>query len=238
MHYIALTADLYSLVRGVIMGIFSRFADIVNSNITSLLDRAEDPKKMVRLIIQEMEDTLVEVRSKSARILADKKELQRRIATVTAQVDDWQSKAELALSKARDDLARAALIEKHKASEQAQLLSQDMAYIEEQLTLLKSEISQLQFKLDEARARKKSMVVRSDTAHTRLQVKQQLDNTKVQHTLAKFEQYERRIEDIEAQVTAQDLGNSSLNEQFADLAAQDAISDELAALKKQLSSKQ
>jgi phage shock protein A len=220
------------------MGIFSRFADIVNSNITSLLDRAEDPKKMVRLIIQEMEDTLVEVRSKSARILADKKELQRRIARVTAQVDDWQSKAELALSKARDDLARAALIEKHKASDQAQLLSQDMAYIEEQLSLLKSEISQLQAKLDEARARKKSMVVRSDTAQTRLQVKQQLDNTKVQHTLDKFEQYERRIEDIEAQVTAQDLGNSSLNEQFADLAAQDEITDELAALKKQLSSKQ
>jgi len=220
------------------MGIFSRFADIVNSNITSLLDKAEDPSKMVRLIIQEMEDTLVEVRSNSARILADKKQLQRRIIRATSLVDDWHNKAELALSKNRDDLARAALIEKQKASQQSQLLAQDMLHIEEQLELLKSEISQLQLKLDEARARKKSMVVRKDTATTRLQVKQQLDRTKVAQTVEKFEQYERRIEDIEAQVDAQDLSNSALNEQFAELAAQDSISEELAAMKQQLADKQ
>ncbi|NRA55279.1 MAG: phage shock protein PspA [Gammaproteobacteria bacterium] len=220
------------------MGIFSRFADIVNSNITSLLDKAEDPSKMVRLIIQEMEDTLVEVRSNSARILADKKQLQRRIIRATSLVDDWHNKAELALSKNRDDLARAALIEKQKSSQQSQLLAQDMLHIEEQLELLKSEISQLQLKLDEARARKKSMVVRKDTATTRLQVKQQLDRTKVAQTVEKFEQYERRIEDIEAQVDAQDLGSSALNEQFAELAAQDSVSEELAAMKQQLADKQ
>ena len=220
------------------MGIFSRFADIVNSNITSLLDKAEDPSKMVRLNIQEMEDTLVEVRSNSARILADKKQLQRRIIRATSLVDDWHNKAELALSKNRDDLARAALIEKQKSSQQSQLLAQDMLHIEEQLELLKSEISQLQLKLDEARARKKSMVVRKDTATTRLQVKQQLDRTKVAQTVEKFEQYERRIEDIEAQVDAQDLGSSALNEQFAELAAQDSVSEELAAMKQQLADKQ
>jgi len=220
------------------MGIFSRFADIVNSNITSLLDKAEDPSKMVRLIIQEMEDTLVEVRSNSARILADKKQLQRRITRVTDLVADWQTKAELALSKDREDLARAALIEKQKASQQSELLTQDMAYIEEQLELLKSEISQLQLKLDEARARKKSMVVRKDTATNRLKVKQQLDRSKVAQSVDKFEQYERRIEDIEAEVAAQDLGNNTLNDQFTELAAQDSISEELAELKKKLAAKQ
>jgi phage shock protein A len=216
------------------MGIFSRFADIVNSNITSLLDKAEDPSKMVRLIIQEMEDTLVEVRSNSARLLADKKELQRRMTRVSNQVGDWQSKAELALSKDREDLARGALIEKQKASEQTAALSHDMVQIEEQLELLKSEISQLQVKLDEARARKKSMVMRKDTATTRLQVKKQLDSNSIQNSLDKFDQYERRIEDIEAQVEAQDIGNRSLQDEFAELEAQDAIADELEALKKQM----
>ena len=216
------------------MGIFSRFADIVNSNITSLLDKAEDPSKMVRLIIQEMEDTLVEVRSNSARLLADKKELQRRITRVSNQVSDWQSKAELALSKDREDLARGALIEKRKAGEQTATLAHDMIQIEEQLELLKSEISQLQLKLDEARARKKSMVMRKDTATTRLQVKKQLDSNSIQNSLDKFDQYERRIEDIEAQVEAQDIGNRSLHDEFAELEAQDAISDELEALKKQI----
>lgn len=219
------------------MGIFSRFADIVNSNITTLLDKAEDPTKMVRLIIQEMEDTLVEVRSNSARILAEKKELQRRITRVVNQVTDWQAKAELALSKDREDLARAALIEKQKASEQTSLLTHDMVHIEDQLELLKGEIGQLQVKLDEARARKKSMVMRSSTATSRLQVKKQLDGASVQHSLDKFEQYERRIEDIEAQVEAQDLGNRSLQDEFAELEAQDAISDELEALKQQLNAK-
>ncbi len=220
-----------------IMGIFSRFADIVNSNITTLLDKAEDPTKMVRLIIQEMEDTLVEVRSNSARILAEKKDLQRRMTRINNQVIDWQSKAELALSKDREDLARGALIEKQKVSEQSEMLTQDMTQIQEQLELLKSEITQLQAKLDEARARKKSMVIRKDTATSRLQVKKHLDHANVQSSLDKFDQYERRIEDIEAQVEAQDLGNKTLQDEFAELEAQDAISDELELLKKQLKAK-
>lgn len=219
------------------MGIFSRFADIVNSNITSLLDKAEDPKKMVRLIIQEMEDTLVEVRSNSASLIAQKKELQRRVTRAVNQETEWQVKAELALSKDREDLARGALMEKQKSAELAGILSADMAQLEEQLNLLKNEIVQLQSKLDEARARQKSMALRKETASSRLQVKKQLETSKVQSSLDKFDQYERRVEDLESQVEAQNIGARSLNDEFAELAAQDSISDELEALKKKMNNK-
>lgn len=219
------------------MGIFSRFADIVNSNITSLLDKAEDPKKMVRLIIQEMEDTLVEVRSNSASLIAQKKELQRRVTRAVNQETEWQVKAELALSKDREDLARGALMEKQKSAELAGILSADMAQLEEQLNLLKNEIVQLQSKLDEARARQKSMALRKETASSRLQVKKQLETSKVQSSLDKFDQYERRVEDLESQVEAQNIGARSLNDEFAELAAQDSISDELEALKKKMNNR-
>ena len=216
------------------MGIFSRFADIVNSNITSLLDKAEDPMKMVRLIIQEMEDTLVEVRSNSARILAHKKEVQRRISRVEQQVAEWQAKAELALNKDREDLARAALMEKQKSAELAASLNEEMAQIEEQLDMLKNEIQQLQTKLDDARARQKAMVMRKETASSRLKVKKQLDSQAVQSSIDKFEHYERRIDDVEAQVESYDMGKKSLQDEFAELAAQDEINSELEALKKKM----
>lgn len=219
------------------MSIFSRFSDIVNSNITALLDKAEDPAKMVRLIIQEMEDTLVEVRSSSARILAQKKDLQRRINRVNQQVTEWQTKAELALSKKREDLARSALIEKQKCNQLNIALNEDMAQIETQLALLKSEISQLQTKLDEARTRQKSMVIRKDTASSRLKVKQQLDSNKIQQSIDKYEQYEHRIDDLEAQIQAQDLVKRGLHEEFAELEVEDAISAEIEALKNKMDQK-
>ncbi len=219
------------------MSIFSRFSDIVNSNITSLLDKAEDPAKMVRLIIQEMEDTLVEVRSSSARILAQKKDLQRRISRVNQQITEWQTKAELALRKNREDLARAALIEKQKCTEITVALNEDMTQIETQLALLKGEIAQLQTKLDEARTRQKSMVIRKDTASSRLKVKQQLDSNKIQQSIDKYEQYERRVEDLESQVQAQDLGKRTLQDEFAELAVDDAISAEIEAMKSKMEQK-
>ncbi|MFZ8201058.1 phage shock protein PspA [Alteromonas portus] len=213
------------------MGIFSRFTDIVNSNINALLDKAEDPEKMVRLIIQEMEDTLVEVRSASAKTLANKKEIANQIAKYESDASDWEAKAELALSKDREDLARAALQEKKKSAEAADALSKELAIVDEQITKLQDEIGQLQEKLADAKSRQKAIIMRQKTASSRLEVKKTLDSTKVDNAMGRFEQYERKIDDLESQVEAYDLGKKTLQDEFAELEASDKVEDELAALK-------
>ena len=220
------------------MGIFSRFADIINSNISALLDKAEDPEKMVRLIIQEMEDTLVEVRSTSAKVLAEKKELLRRIARVQEQVQDWQDKAELALSKDREDLAKAALVEKQKANGLAETQQNELVVVEEHIVRLKEEVAQLQEKLADAKARQKTIIMRKQTATSRLEVKKQLDSSKIDNAMLKFEQYERRVEGLEAQVESYDLGTkNTLADEFAALEAEDSVNAELAALKAKVQGK-
>jgi phage shock protein A len=219
------------------MGIFSRFSDIVNSNINALLDKAEDPEKMVRLIIQEMEDTLVEVRSASAKTIASKKEVSAQISKLQAEAQDWEAKAELALNKDREDLARAALQEKNKCEEAAETLQKEFAIIEEQISKLQDETAQLQDKLADAKARQKTIIMRQKTASSRLEVKKSLDSGKVDSAMGRFEQYERKIDDLESQVEAYDLGKKTLNDEFADLAAGGKVDDELAALKKKLQSK-
>ncbi|AEA97374.1 phage shock protein PspA [Alteromonas mediterranea] len=213
------------------MGIFSRFTDIVNSNINAILDKAEDPEKMVRLIIQEMEDTLVEVRSASAKTLANKKEIANQIAKYESDASDWEAKAELALSKDREDLARAALQEKKKSAEAAETLSKELAIVEEQISKLQDEIGQLQDKLADAKSRQKAIIMRQKTASSRLEVKKTLDSTKVDNAMGRFEQYERKIDDLESQVEAYDLGKKTLQDEFAELEASDKVEDELAALK-------
>lgn len=213
------------------MGIFSRFSDIVNSNINALLDKAEDPEKMVRLIIQEMEDTLVEVRSSSAKTIAEKKDLQRVVNRLHEEVADWQGKAELALSKEREDLARSALIERQKAADQAQAVASDIANLDEHISKLQDEVGQLQEKLADAKARQKSMLMRQQTVASRLEVKKTLDSNRINDAMYKFERYEQKIDTLEAQVEAYDLGKKTLKDEFAELAAQDKIDHELAALK-------
>jgi phage shock protein A len=213
------------------MGIFSRFTDIVNSNINAILDKAEDPEKMVRLIIQEMEDTLVEVRSASVKTLANKKEIVNQIAKYESDASDWDTKAELALSKDREDLARAALQEKKKSAEAAEALSKELAIVDEQISKLQDEIGQLQEKLADAKSRQKAIIMRQKTASSRLEVKKTLDSTKVDNAMGRFEQYERKIDDLESQVEAYDLGKKTLQDEFAELEASDKVEDELAALK-------
>ncbi|MGL5409178.1 MAG: PspA/IM30 family protein, partial [Shewanella sp.] len=177
-------------------------------------------------------DTLVEVRSTSAKVLAEKKELQRRINRVLEQVQDWQDKAELALSKDREDLAKAALVEKQKATALADTLNQELAVIDEHIARLKEEISLLQEKLLDAKARQKTIILRTQTASSRLEVKKQLDSSKIDNAMLKFEQYERRVEGLEAQVESYDLASKkSLADEFAALEAEDSVNAELAALK-------
>lgn len=218
----------------IIMGIFSRFSDIVNSNINALLDKAEDPEKMVRLIIQEMEDTLVEVRSTSAKTIAEKKELQRVVSRLEEEVVDWQAKAELALAKNRDDLARSALIEKQKSADQAASVAADIANLDAHVSKLQDEVAQLQEKLADAKARQKSMLMRQKTVASRLEVKKSLDSNRLNDAMYKFERYEQKIDSLEAQVESYDLGKKTLRDEFAELAAQDKIDSELAALKAKL----
>lgn len=213
------------------MGIFSRFSDIINSNINALLDKAEDPEKMVRLIIQEMEETLVEVRTVSAKAIADKKELLRRRQLLLTQADAWESKAELAIQKGREDLAKGALAEKLKLGSDAQGLAAELDDIELQLQTLEGEISQLQQKIAEAKARQKSLVARHQTASSQLKVRKVINGSSVQETLSRLEGYERKLDQLEGQVESYDLGQKNLADEIEQLAKDDEIEVQLAALK-------
>lgn len=218
------------------MGIFSRFADIVNSNISALLDKAEDPEKMIRLIIQEMEDTLVEVRTNSAKAIADKKELARKIGSIEEQVAEWQNKATLALTKEREDLARSALIEKQKLVDALKSLRTEQTLVEETIDKLTGEITKLESKITETRAKQQALAIRSQTASNRRDVQKHLHTARTHEAMAKFDQFSRKIDEMEAEADLfAKTGNAkSLDQEFAELQAQDEIEQELAKLKKQM----
>ena len=216
------------------MGIFSRFSDIINSNINALLDKAEDPEKMVRLIIQEMEETLVEVRTVSAKAIADKKELLRRKQLLLDQAESWQNKAELALSKGREDLAKGALAERLKGVKEAQDVDVELEILENSLVELESEITQLQQKIAEAKARQKTLIVRHATATSKLRARKSMSGSALQDSLARLEGYERKLDDLEGRVESYDLGKKSLADEIEQLAKDEEIEAELAALKEKI----
>jgi phage shock protein A len=218
------------------MGIFTRFSDIVNSNINAILDKAEDPEKIVRLMIQEMEDTLVEVRSAAARSIADKKDLNRKLGLLEREEKEWDAKAELALRKGREDLARAALVEKSRASAAVELIRSDYAAIDEGLTKLNEDIARLETKLLDAKARQKSLLARHKTANSRLAARRKIHDYKIDDAMIRFEQYTQRIDDGEGRIEAYDLGlPKDLNHEFAGLQAEESIARDLADLKKRVS---
>ncbi len=214
------------------MGIFSRFTDIVNSNINAILDKAEDPAKIVRLMIQEMEDTLVEVRSAAARTIADRKEASRSLKALQDDVDDWHAKAELAIDKGRDDLAKAALAEKARATKAIDGVNATLAALDEGLDKLNGDVSRLESKLADAKARQQVILARHDAASRQLEVRKKIHDHRIDDALVRFEGFERRIDGMEGRVEAYDLGSKKdLAQEFSDLESEDDIDRELQDLK-------
>ena len=216
------------------MSIFNRLSDIINSNISSLLDKAENPEKMIRMVIQEMEETLVEVRSGTAKVIAEKKTLSRRAEQLKKQAQDWESKAELALSKGREDLAKAALLEKSNINSSVVITEKDLAKLDGTLDKLSTEIEQLQAKLNDARARQKTIVMRTTATESRLNVNRQLHSYSIDNAMNKFEYYEKKIDQMEGQMDSIHIEKRSLQSEFDKLERQESIDQELEALKTKL----
>jgi phage shock protein A len=217
------------------MGIFSRLTDIINANLNSVLDRAEDPEKMIRQMIHEMEDTLVEVRSNAARMIADRKSMERRRGRLGEAQTEWQRKAELALTKGREDLARAALVEKAKLVEDLKGLDEELVHLDEALVKYEEDIAKLEAKLREAKTKQKAIVARQTTATSRLRVRRQVHDRRIDDAFVRFEQMERRVDNLEGEVESFDLGRAkTLAEEIEELATDGAVEEELAALKSRL----
>ena len=214
------------------MTIFSRITDIINANINALLERAEDPAKMIRLMIQEMEDTLVEVRSQSVRAIADKREIERKIERLETSAREWEDKAAFALGKGREDLARSALLVRRKLEDQAALLREELEVIEASLARHGEDLARLQAKIDEAKARKSSIELRMKTAKGRVRVRDALHDGRVDDALQRFGSLERRIDELEAGAEVYDMGKAkTLEQEFAELEVDGDVAEDLARLK-------
>ena len=215
------------------MGIFSRTRDIIAANVTDLLDKAEDPAKMIRMIILEMEETLVEVRASAARTIADQKEMRRHIAKLDKLQDSWTEKAELALSKDREDLAKAALVERQKAVDMADQLTAEISVLDDTLRSAEEDITKLQNKLREARTRQNSITTRLESAHNRVRIHEAYAGPKVQDAFSRFEIMERRVDFAEGRADALSLGAppKTLEEEIAELKSSEKVDADLAALK-------
>ncbi len=220
------------------MGIFSRTRDIIAANFSDLLDKADDPEKMIRMIIFEMEETLVEVRASAARTIADQKEMHRHTVKLDRLQADWGEKAGLALSKDREDLARAALIEKKKAGDMAEQLKAEISVLDDALRAYELDIDKLQTRLREARARQGSIVARLESAENRVKLRTLLASERVDEAMARFDQLERRVDYAEGRADALNLADNSskpsLSDEIAALAGADKIDEELAAMKRAL----
>ncbi|RDV24014.1 phage shock protein PspA [Alteromonas aestuariivivens] len=220
------------------MGMFSRMSDIVQANLNAMLDKAEDPEKVIRLIIQEMEETLVELRSEAAKHIAEQKYLDRQLTQLDKHAQEWQAKAQLAMDKDKEELARAALVEKQGYVQKAVTLRSQYEQLSEVLGKIQDDTGRLNAKLAEAKQKQKSLAVRKQSAAVRLKAKNVEYSGKVESAMARFEQYEQRVDNLEAQVDAYDVvsGNAadsnSLATQFRELEHEDTIEQELAALKK------
>ncbi|MEZ0496526.1 phage shock protein PspA [Sphingomonas sp. IW22] len=217
------------------MGIFSRTRDIIAANVTDLLDKAEDPAKMIRMIILEMEETLVEVRASAARTIADQKEMRRHIAKLEKLQDSWTEKAELALSKDREDLAKAALVERQKAADMADQLKAEITVLDDALKASEADIAKLQSKLREARSRQNSIATRLESAENRYRLREMYAGERVADAFSRFDTLERRVDMAEGRADAAGMGGvKTLEEEIAELKSSEKVDAELAALKARL----
>jgi len=220
------------------MGIFSRTRDIIAANMTDMLDRAEDPAKMIRMIILEMEETLVEVRATAARTIADQKEMRRHIEKLKKLETSWEEKAELALSKGREDLAKAALVERQKATDMAEQLIAEIEVLDDALKASEGDIAKLQNKLREARTRQNSIVARMESAQTRYRAREAYAGERVQDAFARFETLERRADLAEGRADALGMGaTKTLDEEIAELRTSEKVDAALEALKARAAAK-
>jgi len=214
------------------MGIFSRTRDIIAANMADLLEKAEDPAKMIRMIILEMEETLVEVRASAARTIADQKEMRRHIGKLDQLQMSWTEKAELALSKDREDLAKAALVERQKAADMADQLRAEVGVLDDALRASEEDIAKLQKKLTEARTKQANVQTRLESANNRVRLREMYAGAKTNDAFSRFDVLERRVDDAEGRAEALGLGApKTLEEEIAELRASDKVDAELAALK-------
>lgn len=220
------------------MGIFSRTRDIIAANFNDMLDQADDPQKMIRMIILEMEETLVEVRASAARTIADQKEMHRHTVKLDRLQADWAEKAQLALSKDREDLARAALVEKKKASDMSDQLKQEIAVLDDALRAYEQDIQKLQGRLREARSRQTAIAARLESAENRVKLRSLMTNERVDDALARFDQLERRVDYAEGRADALQIadnsGKLSLADEINALAGADKVDEELEEMKRAL----
>jgi phage shock protein A len=231
-------ASINSFVSGVPwMGIFSRTRDIIAANFNELLDHADDPAKMIRMIILEMEETLVEVRASAARTIADQKEMHRHCVKLDKLQADWGEKAQLALSKDREDLARAALVEKKRAADMADQLKQEIAVLDDALRAYEQDIAKLQNRLREARSRQTQIAARLESAENRVKLRSLMTNERVDEALTRFDQLERRVDYAEGRADALSIADGakpSLADEIAALEGGDKIDEELEEMKRAL----
>lgn len=214
------------------MGIFTRFRDIVSSNLNSMLDRAEDPEKLIRLMIREMEDTLVELKAACAGVMAETKRIQRQHEEAGSRARFWADKAQLAAGKGRDDLAREALVEKRRYRQRADALQQELADHQSLVEQYQADIGQLEDKLKSARDKQRVLVQRHIHAERKRRAQQEIRRIDSAEAVFRFDELESRIERMEAEADLVNHGRKeSLEEAIGSLEFDDEIERELETLK-------
>ena len=214
------------------MGIFTRVRDIISSNINAMLDKAEDPEKLVKMMIREMEDTLIEIKANCASGMATKKKIKREIETVIELAKNWDNKAQLAIDKGREDLAREALLEKRRHVERAEALEEELEQAKNLVTQCQSDIMQLEDKLGSAREKQRVLVQRHTNANTKKKAQQQIRRYDSSDAIQRFDDFQHRIDRLEADAELVNYGRkASLADEFKSLETDSELEKELAALK-------